>query len=319
VARLSGLPEIPRRSIFHALNRSPRRGGVRPPGQAYEECRFIVAHLGGGISVGAHCLGRVVDVNNALDGDGPFSPERAGGLPTGGLLGIVASGARSAAELRRRLVGGGGLVAYCGSSSLQEVRAAADRGDKRAALVVEAMAYQIAKEIAMHGATLRGQVDRIVLTGAWPRIAPGRCDHGAGLVPRAGGGDSRGAGDGVPRARGSGCAARGTGTQAVPGRRRGPVMNGRSRSIGFWAPLIARAAQDVAVPMANHEEILGCIGRAIGRLASSSSSATRPRSAGRPPAREPTSRGPDSWPAPARSMPAPRRLAWRVTERPICS
>lgn len=166
VARLSGLPEMPRRSVFHALNqKSAAREVASRIGRPYEQCRFIVAHLGGGISVGAHCLGRVVDVNNALDGDGPFSPERSGGLPVGALADLAGSGSLSPVELRRRLVGGGGLVAYCGTNSLREARAAADRGDANAALAIEAMAYQTAKEIAMHGATLSGRVDRIVLTG----------------------------------------------------------------------------------------------------------------------------------------------------------
>jgi butyrate kinase len=167
VARLSGMPEIPRRSIFHALNqKSAAREVAGRLGKPYEECRFIVAHLGGGISVGAHSLGRVVDVNNALDGDGPFSPERSGGLPVGALVELATmGGGLSAQELRRKIVGGGGLVAYCGTNSLMRAQEAADRGDRAAALAIDAMAYQTAKEIAMHGATLQGRVDRIILTG----------------------------------------------------------------------------------------------------------------------------------------------------------
>ncbi len=166
VARLSGMPEIERRSIFHALNqKSAAREVAARLGRPYEECRLIVAHMGGGISVGAHAGGRVIDVNNALDGDGPFAPERSGGVPVGALVELAASGKLPIEELRRRIVGRGGLVAYCGTNSLKEAQDAADRGDLRAALAIEAMAYQVAKEVAMHGATLSGRVDRIILTG----------------------------------------------------------------------------------------------------------------------------------------------------------
>lgn len=163
-SRLSGIPEISRKSIFHALNqKSAAREVASSFGRSYEELNMIVAHLGGGISVGAHQRGRVVDVNNALDGDGPFSPERAGGLP----VGQVAELARrmSADVLRKHLVGRGGLVAYCGTNSLEEVRAKANAGEARCKLTLEAMVLQVAQEIAKHGATLSGVVDAIVLTG----------------------------------------------------------------------------------------------------------------------------------------------------------
>ncbi len=170
VARLSGMPEIERRSVFHALNqKSAAREVAARLGRPYEECRFIVAHLGGGISVGAHAGGRVVDVNNALDGDGPFAPERSGGVPIGALVDLLESGRARFGELRSRIVGRGGLVAYCGTNSLKEAQEAADRGDRRACLAIEAMAYQVAKEVAMHGATLAGRVDRIILTGGMAR------------------------------------------------------------------------------------------------------------------------------------------------------
>lgn len=174
-ARLSGIPDIPRKSIFHALNqKSAAREACRRLGVAYDEANLIVAHLGGGVSVGAHRHGRVVDVNNALDGDGPFSPERAGTLPAGQLLSLALSGERSEAELRRLLTGGGGLVAYCGTNSLRELRetaagATAQPSAKspaaRAQAAIAAMEYQIAQEIAKHGATLFGAVDLVVLTG----------------------------------------------------------------------------------------------------------------------------------------------------------
>ena len=163
VARPSGLPGIERRSVFHALNqKSVAREVAARMGKPYERCRFVVAHLGGGISVGAHRDGRVVDVNNALDGDGPLSPERAGGVPAGQLVDMCFEPGRTREDMRRRLVGGGGLVGYCGTNSLAEARSSGAAAARRA---IEAMAYQVAKEIAMHGATLEGDVDRVVLTG----------------------------------------------------------------------------------------------------------------------------------------------------------
>ena len=166
IARLSGSPDLPRRSIFHALNqKSAAREACRRIGIVYEAARLIVAHMGGGVSVGAHRLGRVIDVNNALDGEGPFSPERAGTVPAGQLLELALSGVRERDELKHMLTGSGGLVAYCGTNDLREVHRRIDAGDKRAAIVVDAMCYQISKEIAAHGATLCGTVDAIVLTG----------------------------------------------------------------------------------------------------------------------------------------------------------
>lgn len=166
IARVSGLPELKRKSIFHALNqKSAAREVARKIGKPYEKCNFIVAHMGGGISVGAHCRGAVVDVNNALDGDGPFSPERAGGLPVGQLIEMCFSGKYTFSEMKRKIAGKGGLVAYRGSNSFPELKAAMRAGDKQAKLLFEAMACQVGKEIAMHGATLKGRVDRIILTG----------------------------------------------------------------------------------------------------------------------------------------------------------
>ncbi len=166
VARLSGLPQLPRRSIFHALNqKSAAREAARRLGKEYEEINAIVAHMGGGCSVGAHRHGRVVDVNNALDGEGPFSPERAGTLPAGQVVELVRSGKYSQGELKKMLTGRGGLVAYCGTNSLEEIKERIGRDDEDAGMAFRAMAYQISKEIASHGATLAGSVDVIVLTG----------------------------------------------------------------------------------------------------------------------------------------------------------
>jgi butyrate kinase len=166
VAKISGIPGILRRSLFHALNqKSAARDIARQIGKKYEECNFIVAHLGGGISVGAHCKGRVIDVNNAVDGDGPFSPERAGGVPTGDLLRLFAGHQGPIENLHKKLVGRGGLVAHCGTNNLEEVMQKISGGDEQAALVFHALAYQISKEIAQHGATLKGKIDGIILTG----------------------------------------------------------------------------------------------------------------------------------------------------------
>jgi len=165
-ARMSGLPELPRKSIFHALNqKSAAREACTRHGLTYARASLIVAHMGGGVSVGAHLNGRVIDVNNALDGEGPFSPERAGTVPAGQLLSLAFSGEHDERALRRMLTGRGGLVAYCGTNSLQDLRRRSDAGEERARLATGAMEYQIAREIASYGATLRGRVDLIILTG----------------------------------------------------------------------------------------------------------------------------------------------------------
>jgi butyrate kinase len=166
VARLSGNPEIPRKSIFHALNqKAVGKRYARESGKSYEELNVIVAHLGGGISVGAHRLGRVVDVNNALDGDGPFSPERSGDVPIGDLVKLCYSGKYTLDEMKKKITGKGGLVAYMDTNSAMEVEQAALAGDERAKLVYEAMGYQVAKEIGKCAAVLCGKVDAIILTG----------------------------------------------------------------------------------------------------------------------------------------------------------
>lgn len=166
VARISGMPEIERVSIFHALNqKAVARRAAKDLGKRYEETNLIITHLGGGISVGAHKKGRVVDVNNALDGEGPFSPERAGGLPVTGLLKLCFSGKYTQQEIRKKLVGKGGLVAYLNTNDAREVERMIEQGDKKAELIYQAMAYQVAKEIGSCAAALSGEVDAIVLTG----------------------------------------------------------------------------------------------------------------------------------------------------------
>lgn len=165
-ARVSGMPEIERRSIFHALNqKSAAKEVARTLGKPYAQCNFIVAHMGGGISVGAHLKGRVVDVNNALDGDGPFSPERSGGLPAGQLVRLCFKGTYTKEEILKKITGRGGVVAYRGTNNFSDVSRDVKAGDPHALLIYNAMAYQISQEICKHGATLRGDVDRIILTG----------------------------------------------------------------------------------------------------------------------------------------------------------
>jgi len=166
VARLSGHPLLERKSIFHALNqKAVARTYAESVNAEYEELNLIVAHMGGGISVGAHLKGRVVDVNNALNGDGPFSPERAGSLPAGQLVQLCFSGDYSEQDIMKMLTGNGGMVAYLGTNSFLDICKKAESGDEKARLVSEASAYQIAKDIAAAAAVLRGRVDAIILTG----------------------------------------------------------------------------------------------------------------------------------------------------------
>ncbi|SES82430.1 butyrate kinase [Oceanobacillus limi] len=166
IARFSGVPEIPRKSIFHALNqKAVARKAAKDMGRSYEDMRLIVTHMGGGITVGAHQNGRVVDVNNGLHGDGPFSPERAGTVPAGDLVALCFSGQYYRDEVMKKLVGNGGLMAYLQTNDARDVEEKIASGDQEARLVYEAMAYQIAKEIGSMSAVLSGKVDAIVLTG----------------------------------------------------------------------------------------------------------------------------------------------------------
>jgi len=172
IARISGLPEIERKSLSHALNlKIAARRAARELGKRYEEVNLVVAHLGGGISVSPHRRGRMVDVNQALDGTGPFSPERAGGLPVGDVLRMAYSVPPyddkhyTYEEMFKKIVGCGGLVAHLGTNDAREVEQRIEEGDEYARLVYEAMAYQIAKEIGAMATVLKGDVDAIVLTG----------------------------------------------------------------------------------------------------------------------------------------------------------
>lgn len=166
IARISGMPEIKRKSLFHALNqKAVALRAAAELNKKYEEINLIIAHLGGGISVGAHRKGRVVDVNNALDGEGPFSPERAGGLPVSGIIKLCFSGKYTIDEIKKKITGKGGLVAYLGTNDGREVVKRIEAGDKEAELVYKAMAYQVSKEIGACAAVLSGKVDAICLTG----------------------------------------------------------------------------------------------------------------------------------------------------------
>lgn len=166
IARVSGQSGIDRISIFHALNqKAVAKRYAQEIGKDYTDLNLIVAHLGGGVSVGAHRRGSVIDVNNALDGDGPFSPERAGGLPVRSVIHECFHSGMTEKELRKHYVGCGGLVSYFGTSDAREVRKMGAEGDEKADLVYRAMAYQTAKEIGACAAVLHGVVDAILLTG----------------------------------------------------------------------------------------------------------------------------------------------------------
>ncbi|HPT21292.1 MAG TPA: butyrate kinase [Bacteroidales bacterium] len=166
VARISGHPEIERKSIFHALNqKAVGRKYAFSIGKKYEVMNMIVVHMGGGVSIGAHEKGKVIDVNNALYGDGPFSPERSGGLPSGQLVDLCFSGRFTKSELKTMITGKGGMVAYLGTNDFQKVCNDADNGDEKSALIRDAAAYQVSKEIGAAAAVLHGNVDVIILTG----------------------------------------------------------------------------------------------------------------------------------------------------------
>jgi butyrate kinase len=166
LARISGHPKIERKSIFHALNhKAVARIYASSIRRKYEELNLIIAHMGGGISVAAHRKGRVIDVNNALNGDGPFSPERSGGLPAGQLVDICYSGEYSLSEVKLMLTGKGGMVAYLGTNSFEKICEMAKKGDMKAKLISEAASYQVGKEISSMAAVLKGEVDAIILTG----------------------------------------------------------------------------------------------------------------------------------------------------------
>ncbi len=166
VARVSGFPLVERRSVFHALSQKAAAKRIaKQMRRPYNALNLIVAHMGRGITVGLHKKGQVVDVNNGLYGEGPFSLNRAGSLPAGDLVQICFSGNYSQNELMDLLISKGGLQGYLGASELDEIEAMIRNGDERARLIYHAMAYQIAKEIGGLSTIVQGQIDGIILTG----------------------------------------------------------------------------------------------------------------------------------------------------------
>ena len=166
LARISGSPLMPRICIWHALNqRAIARRYARGIGKEYEDLNLIICHLGGGISVAAHEHGRAIDANNALDGEGPFSPERAGSLPAADLIRLCFSGKYSEKQLLKRIAGKAGLNAHLGTNNMREIQERIKNGDEHAKLIVEAMLYHVAKNIAAESAVLCGKIDAILLTG----------------------------------------------------------------------------------------------------------------------------------------------------------
>lgn len=187
VARIAGHPRFERRSIFHALNqKAVSRLFARKKGVAYDSLNLIVAHMGGGVSVGVHSKGRVIDVNNALDGEGPFSPERSGTLPAGQLIEACFSGNFSEEEIRKMVTGEGGLVAYLQTNSMLEIEDQALEGDANSKLLIDAFCYQVSKAIGEMAPVLKGKIDAIILTGGIARsewIVNEICERVSFLAP----------------------------------------------------------------------------------------------------------------------------------------
>lgn len=174
VARITGHPKVERRSIFHALSqRGAARSAAESAGVGYENEKFIVAHMGGGISIGAHLRGRIVDVVNALDGEGPFSPERTGRLPMITVLNLLEQGRVDIPTLKKIVLTQGGLWAHLGTNDLRDVEEMMNNGDQKAALLFKALAYNISKEISALGPALMNNDDQpiraVVLTGGMAR------------------------------------------------------------------------------------------------------------------------------------------------------
>lgn len=169
-AHISGSPLMPRMSIWHALNQKAiGRRFAKDMETSYEKLNLIICHLGGGISIAAHDHGRAIDANNALDGEGPFSPERAGTLPAADLIHLCFSGKYTEEQLLKKVSGQAGLMAHLGTNDLKEVMTWIKAGDKHAEAIVSAMIWHIAKNIVAEGAVLYGKVDAILLTGGMAR------------------------------------------------------------------------------------------------------------------------------------------------------
>ena len=166
VARISGHPKFPRKSIFHALNQKAiAKQYAAEVGKKYSDLNLIVAHMGGGTSIGAHKKGQIVDVNDALNGDGPFSPERSGSLTALDVVKACFSGEYTFDEMKKLINGKGGLVAHLGTNSFYEVEQNMAKGDAKSILITDAFLFQVAKSIGAEAAALCGEVDAILLTG----------------------------------------------------------------------------------------------------------------------------------------------------------
>ena len=166
ITRLSGMPDVERINSFHALNhKAIARHCAAELGKPYDECRFVVAHLGGGITIGAHRDGKVVDVNDGLKGEGPFSPDRCGGVPVMAIIDLCYSGKYTQAELHKKVIGKGGMLDYLGTGEVTEVVKRIEGGDEFAALVLDSMIYQVCKEIGAMAVVLDCELDAVILTG----------------------------------------------------------------------------------------------------------------------------------------------------------
>ena len=166
VAHVSGIPDMPRKSIFHALNQ--RAVGYRlaeSMGKKLDECKFIIAHMGGGITIGAHYLGKVIDVNDALGAYGPMTPDRAGTVHAMDIVKRCFSGKYTESQMKKMIIGNAGLAAHLGTNDFKDITKRAMSGEEKAILVVDALSYQIAGEIGSRAAAMRGEVDAIILTG----------------------------------------------------------------------------------------------------------------------------------------------------------
>lgn len=166
IARISGHPIFPRKSIFHALNqKATAKRYAKSIGKQYNELNLVIAHMGGGISIAAHKNGRVIDVNHAVGGEGPFSPERCGSVSVIDMVKYCFHSGKSEKEIHKMLIGQGGLSAHLGTNSALEVSKMVEAGDEKATLIFGAMAYQVSKFIGEMSVVLKGKVDAIILTG----------------------------------------------------------------------------------------------------------------------------------------------------------
>ena len=185
ISRYSGVPELPRTSVFHALNqKAVAKRYAKEQGKAYDSLNLVVVHMGGGVSVGAHEKGQVVDVFNALDGDGAFSPERAGAVPSGALIKMCFSGQYTEKEVYKKIVGTGGFNAYVGTNDMRDVEKMVLDGDEKAAETREAFIMQVAKNIGSMACVLKGKVDQIVITGgiAYDKVVVSGLKERAGFI-----------------------------------------------------------------------------------------------------------------------------------------